>query len=254
MPDETAHGPAEIPDGGGHPPGSPGEPAPLQGRAQFLENWDWASVTQITAGLCERGRTQRGVNSETHAAVAPEWEQKRTAELTLLETFQFLPSCHRRTPFLFFNGNTFAEIGRARATALFADLPFQRRREAASAVAHFITGVLDEGLMVEAVEGLAQAADLKPGDRVKTLQGSTNGVIVRVLEDGMAWAVSLPLEAGYATASDFKSNARPLPPNEAVPEGFELVRLLRPLNTSGCSAHFGLGLLVPAAPPSVVSD
>jgi hypothetical protein len=33
-------------------------------------------------------------------------------QLTLLETFQFLKSCHRRAPFLFFNGNTFAEIGR----------------------------------------------------------------------------------------------------------------------------------------------
>ena len=184
MPDETAHRPAETPDRGGHPPGGPGEPAPLQGRAQFLQNWDWPSVTQINAGLCERGRAQRGVNSETHAAVAADWEQKRASELTLLDTFQFLRSCHRRAPFLFFNGNTFAEIGRALATALFADLPFHRRKEASSAVAHFITGVLDEALMVQAVESLASVADLKPGDRVKTLRGTMRGVIVRVLEDG----------------------------------------------------------------------
>jgi hypothetical protein len=184
MSDETANGPAETPDDGGHPPGSPSEPAPLQSRAKFLENWNWASVTQINAGLCERGRAQRGVNSETHATVAAEWEQRRVAELTLLETFQFLKSCHRRAPFLFFNGNTFAEIGRALATALFSDLSFHRRKEAASAVAHFITGVLDEPLMVEAVETLTRSSDFKPGDRVKTLRGSTHGVIVRLLEDG----------------------------------------------------------------------
>ena len=184
MADETATGPAETPDGGGRPRGSPGKPAPLQSRAQFLENWNWVSVTQINAGLCDRGRAQRGVNSETHAAVAAEWEEKRVAELTLLETFQFLKSCHRRAPFLFFNGNTFAEIGRALATALFADLPFQRRKEAASAVAHFITGVLAEELMVEAVESLSGSSTFKPGDRVKTLRGSTRGAIVRVLEDG----------------------------------------------------------------------
>jgi hypothetical protein len=108
--------------------------------------------------------------------------------LTLLETFQFLQSCHRRAPFLFFNGNTFAEIGRALTTALFQNLPFHRRKEAASAVAHFITGVLDRESMVNIVESLCEAAELKPGDRVKTLRGSTSGVILKTLDDGrLVW-------------------------------------------------------------------
>lgn len=184
MSNETAIGPAGAPDGGGHPQRSRGESAPLQSRAKFLQNWEWPSVTQIHDGLCERGRAQRGVNPETHAAVAEEWEKRRAAELTLLETFQFLKSCHRRAPFLFFNGNTFAEIGRALANALFSDLPFHRRKEASSAAAHFITGVLDQELMIEAIDALSQSSDLKPGDRVKTLRGSTRGVIVRILEDG----------------------------------------------------------------------
>ena len=97
---------------------------------------------------------------------------------------QFLKSCHRRAPFLFFNGNTFAEIGRALAIALFSDLSFLRRKEAASAVAHFITGVLEPEMMITALETLCQAADWKPGDRVQTLRGSLQGVIVRLLEDG----------------------------------------------------------------------
>src|SRR6058998_419175 len=123
MSDEIASGSAGTPDGGRHSGGSRGEPAPLQSRAHFLKNWSWASVTQINGGLCERGRAQRGINSETHAAVAEEWEKRRASELTLLETLQFLKSCHRRAPFLFFNGNTFGEIGRALAIALFSDLP-----------------------------------------------------------------------------------------------------------------------------------
>jgi hypothetical protein len=184
MSDETAIGPAGAPDGGRHSGGSPGEPAPLQSRAKFLQNWNWVSVTQIHGGLCERGRAQRGPNPETHGAVAADWEKARASELTLLDTLRFLKSCHRRAPFLFFNGNTFAEIGRALATALFSDLSFHRRKEAASAVAHFITGVLDENLMVEAIETLSRSSELKPGDRVKTLRGSLHGVIVRILEDG----------------------------------------------------------------------
>jgi len=184
MSDETATGPAGAADGGRHSRRGGGEPAPLQSRAKFLQNWDWLSVTQIHDGLCERGRAQRGVNSETHEAVAKEWEKRRASELTLLETLQFLKSCHRRAPFLFFNGNTFAEIGRALATALFSDLSFHRRKEASSSVAHFITGVLDEELMVEAIDTLSQIADWKPGDRVKTLRGSLHGKILRILDNG----------------------------------------------------------------------
>ena len=184
MSDETPNRPARTPDGGRHPEGSRGHPAPLQSRAKFLQNWDWLSVTQINGGLCERGRAQRGVNSETHAAVAEEWEKRRADELTLLETFEFLKSCHRRAPFLFFNGNTFAEIGRALTTALLRELPFHRRKEAASAVAHFIAGVLDRDSMMCLVNELCAAADLQPGDRVKTLRGSVTGTIVRVEPDG----------------------------------------------------------------------
>ena len=57
-----------------------------------------------------------------------------------------------------------------------------------SAVAHYIAGVLDRESMVEIVEGLCRSADFKPGDRVKTLRGSTRGVIVSILPDGrVAW-------------------------------------------------------------------
>jgi hypothetical protein len=184
MPDETANRSAGTTDGGGHPEGSRSEPAPLQSRAKFLQNWDWVSVTQINGGLCERGGAQRGVNSETHAAVAQEWEACRACDLTLLETFDFLRSCHKRAPFLFFNGNTFAEIGRALANALLRDLPFHRRKEAASAAAHFITGVLARDSLIQMMNELCEAADLKPGDRVKTTRGSMHGTILAVLKDG----------------------------------------------------------------------
>jgi hypothetical protein len=184
MEDETATGSAGTVDGDGHSGRSHGEPAPLQSRAKFLQNWDWVSVTQINSGLCQRGRAQQGINSETHAALAEEWQNRRTAELTLLETFCFLKSCHRRAPFLFYNGNTFAEIGRALASALFSDLSLHRRKEVASAVAHFITGVLEEQLMMQVLESLTEPVAWKPGDRVRTLRGSLHGVVVKIFDDG----------------------------------------------------------------------
>jgi hypothetical protein len=57
-----------------------------------------------------------------------------------------------------------------------------------SAVAHYIAGVLPWEAMVEIVESLAESADWRAGDRVKTLRGSTHGVILRLLGDGrVAW-------------------------------------------------------------------
>ena len=53
-----------------------------------------------------------------------------------------------------------------------------------SAVAHYIAGVLDRESMVEIVEGLCESAEFTPGDRVKTLRGSTRGVVIRLLPDG----------------------------------------------------------------------
>src|SRR5947207_1038181 len=163
MTNEAEIGSAGATDSRGRAGGSGSESAPLQSRAHFLQNWTWASGTEINRGLCERGRAQRGINSETHSAVAEEWEKIRASELTLLETFQFLKSCHRRAPFLFFNGNTFAEIGRTLANALFSDLPFHRRKEASLAAAHFITGVLEEDLMMAAIESLWEKASFAPG-------------------------------------------------------------------------------------------
>lgn len=108
--------------------------------------------------------------------------------MTLLDALDQLRKAHRSAPFLFFNGNTFSAIGRQIATVVFAELPFNRLREAISAIAHYIAGVLDREAMIGIVESLCSAASLKPGDRVTSLRGSSHGVITRVLEDGrIAW-------------------------------------------------------------------
>lgn len=188
MPDETENRPAGAPDGEGHPSGGGGISSPLQTRAEFLKNWDWHAVVGINRGACARGRAQHGINSEAGAACAAEWKILQTQTLTLGETFDRLRVFHRQAPFLFFNGNTFATIGRELSLALFSDLVPGRKREVSSAVAHYIAGVLDREAMVQIIETLSQAADFKPGDRVKTLRGSAHGVIVRLLEDGrIAW-------------------------------------------------------------------
>jgi hypothetical protein len=172
MPDETEARSAGASDSERHPTSGGGVGSPLQARASFVKNWNRQSVISINRGACQRGRAQHGTNSETGSACAKEWETFRAQTLTLADTLDHLLKFHRKAPFLFFNGNTFATIGRELTLVLFSDLAPGRKREVASAVAHYIAGVLPQEAMVEIVEGLCQSAEFKPGDRVKTLRGS----------------------------------------------------------------------------------
>ena len=188
MPDEAPPRPARAPDGGGHCAGGGGECSPLQARAAFLSNWDWQSIVGINERACARGRAQHGINPEAGPTCAVRWEDIRREELTLAAVFDFLRACHRGAPFLFFNGNTFSYIGRELTLVLLGDLPPVRKREAASAVAHYIAGVLDRESMVGIVDGLCQSAAFQPGDRVQTLKGTLRGAVIRVFDDGrLAW-------------------------------------------------------------------
>lgn len=184
MADETENGPLGKADPGDDSGGGGNEHSPLQTRAAFIKNWGWEFIVSYNQAACQRGRAQHGHNQETYDEVKRRWEETRQKELTLIETIEFLFRCHRSAPFLFFNGNTFAEIARRIVDVLFADLPLARRREAASLAAHFVAGVLDKDSMTGAIDDLCQVADFKPGDRVKTLKGTTRGVIVRLLSDG----------------------------------------------------------------------
>ena len=188
MPDETPNRSSGTPDGRGHPGGGAGEQSPLQARAAFIKNRSWESVVGFNRGACARGGAQHGPNPESHETTRREWEQQRGRECSLLDTLEFLKRCHRAAPFLFFNGNTFADVARGLADLLFADLPHARRREVVSAVAHFVAGVLDREAMAGIVEELCRSASLAAGGRVKTLRGSLRGVVVRILDDGrVAW-------------------------------------------------------------------
>jgi hypothetical protein len=184
MNDEAANRSFAPRNAGGGVEGGSGEQSPLQTRAAFLQNWDWQSVVRLNRGACERGGAQHGPNRESFASVEQDWNKRRALESTLGDALDFLRRCHRRAPFFFYNGNTFAEIGRTLSDFLFADLPRNRRREATSSVAHYIAGVLEREMMDEMLMSLCEAASFKPGDRVQTLRGRTSGVILRLMDDG----------------------------------------------------------------------
>lgn len=181
---ETPLGFSGAVDGGGHCSLGGEQCSPLQSRAAFLKNWGWQSVASINQLACTRSGSQHGFNSETGESCSEKWQRQRSLELSLSEVFDLLRDFHRSAPFLFLNGNSISFIGRELSLALFSDLAPVRKRELASAVAHYIAGVLDRDSMVSIVESLCESAALGPGDRAQTLRGSTSGMVVRVLDDG----------------------------------------------------------------------
>lgn len=54
----------------------------------------------------------------------------------------------------------------------------------ASAVAHYITGVLDRNSMISMAKSLCVAANFQPGDKVRILKGSLRGIVLAILDDG----------------------------------------------------------------------
>jgi hypothetical protein len=166
------------------------EQSPLQTRARFLENWDWLSVSNLNRRLCEGRGAQHGPNPESHETCRKEWEKLQKEELTLFEVLAQLRRFHRLAPFLFFNGNSFAELGRGLTYAVFAEVSTLRRKQIASLVAHFIAGLpdVDETTLKAALRDLVQMEQFKIGDSVTTLKKSLTGKIVRINEDGtLVW-------------------------------------------------------------------
>lgn len=169
------------------PPTPPGEGAvatsPLALRGAHFRDQNWEGVIHRNRAACERECAQHGLNPESQAEVARAWRTAQAAEHTLAAALDFLRACHERAPFLFENAATFAALGRDLMQRFVGGLPHSRSKAILIAVADYVAGDLERASMIEIVEGLWAAADLRPGMRVKTLRGAVEGVVLRILPD-----------------------------------------------------------------------
>lgn len=176
--------------------------SPLTQAAAHLRAWDWEVVVRQNRRACERECAQHGPNPETQAEVALAWDAARTVEQTLGAALDFLRACQERAPFLFENAATFAALGRELMQPWVTGLGAARSRAILLAVSDYISGGLARTELIEIVEGLWEAAPLRPGMRVKTLRGAIEGVVLQVLPDHrVLWrprgsAADLVAEAG----------------------------------------------------------
>jgi hypothetical protein len=117
-----------------------------------LQDWPWETVVTINAGLCKQKHALHKPTSDGYKPAQKLWEASCARELTLRETLDICRQCHKLAPFCFYNGNTFAAIGRTMIQDLLRKTSPVKAHGVRSVVGHYIAGTAG-------VEELAKVLD-----------------------------------------------------------------------------------------------
>lgn len=109
-------------------------------KRRWLQHWPWETVITINAGLCQEKHALHKATSDGYQPAQKLWETSRAREVTLRETFDICRQCHKLAPFCFYNGNTFAAIGRTLIQDLLRKMPPVKAHSLRSVVGHYIAG------------------------------------------------------------------------------------------------------------------
>jgi hypothetical protein len=123
-------------------------------KRQWLKDWPWQTVVVINAGLCKEKKALHKPTSDGYAPAQKLWESASQRELTLRETLDICRRCHKLAPFCFYNGNTFAAIGRTLIQDVLQKLPPVQAHTLRSAVGHYIAGTAGADELAKALEDL----------------------------------------------------------------------------------------------------
>ena len=111
-------------------------------------------MVSINAGLCQQKKALHKPASDGYEPAKKLWEKSQGRELTLRETFDICRQCHRLAPFCFYNGNTFAAIGRTLIQDLLRKMPPVKAHSLRSVVGHYIAGTIGEDELSKTLESL----------------------------------------------------------------------------------------------------
>ncbi len=120
----------------------------------WLKEWPWETVVTINAALCKEKKALHKPTSDGYDSAKKIWESARARELTLREVLDLCRKCHRLAPFCFYNGNTFAAIGRTIVQEILKKLPPIKAHNLRSVVGHYIAGTISPKEMAAALADL----------------------------------------------------------------------------------------------------
>jgi hypothetical protein len=123
-------------------------------KKHWLKDWPWQTVVAINAGLCKEKKALHKPTSDGCAPAQKLWESASQCELTLRETLDLCRRCHKLAPFCFYNGNTFAAIGRTIIQDILRKMPPVKAQGLRSVVGHYIAGTAGADELAKALEDL----------------------------------------------------------------------------------------------------
>jgi hypothetical protein len=120
----------------------------------WLAEWPWETVVTVNAGLCKEKNALHKPTSEGYESARKLWEESRSVELSLRRTLEICRRCHKLSPFCFYNGNTFAAIGRIIVQEVLRKKSPVKAQAVRSVVGHYIAGTAGDEELDQALAGL----------------------------------------------------------------------------------------------------
>ncbi len=111
---------------------------------RWLEAWPWDTVVTVNAGLCKQKNALHQPTSEGYELAKSLWNKSRPVDLSLRRTLEICRQCHHLSPFCFYNGNTFAAIGRIIVQDVLRKMSPVKAQAFRSVVGHYIAGTAGE--------------------------------------------------------------------------------------------------------------
>ena len=121
----------------------------------WLKDWPWSTVTAINSALCKEKKALHKATSEGHEPARKLWEDSRAIKIPLRQALEICRQCHKLSPFCFYNGNTFAAIGRTMVQHILRKMPPVEAHAFRSVVGHFIAGTAGDETLDQALAELA---------------------------------------------------------------------------------------------------
>jgi hypothetical protein len=109
----------------------------------YFASIPWKDVEEINAKLCQAGGYQVGRTSDGYEPTRKLWEEKSPQPLTFLQAADLCRQCHRLSPFLFLNGNTFASSARVALAPAMEKLGYEAQTVSRAALGHYIAGTIE---------------------------------------------------------------------------------------------------------------
>lgn len=108
----------------------------------YLAGMPWSAVEDLNSFICQKGGYQFGRTSDGYNPACELWNGSYATEMTVMETAELCRKCHRLAPFLFMNGNTFANLAKIALEPAFTSLPADQVAVYRTAVGHYVAGTI----------------------------------------------------------------------------------------------------------------